>query len=216
MDLPDGTIKPEAASKLKKFVGSDTCEFEAKYEQPLYALNKCKILCSSNFHVNTKSYDEGFERRMLVIPFVYPISIENRDVHLNEKLEAEKPSIVYKALEYYKRLVANNYRFTEINYNYYLSLLGYGNVGTPAIDKQAIINDFLNNCCEADESAKIHNVTLFNAFVNYCNLNNIVLNIDQNEFTFILKKILNPSMFKKMRIDGKNLNGVEGIRLKTC
>lgn len=215
MDLPSGKISNGAASKIKTLTGNDLCKAEAKFENPFHFYNTCKFLFSSNFPVTTESYDSGFQRRMIVIPFIYGVPREKQDRNLLDKLLAEKEAIIYKALRYYIRLRSNNYVFTEIDMDWYIKK---ANDSYPQImfkSADMILKEFIDTFCVLDTDGRMHNAVIYEKYKNYCETKGYVPYNTQQEFTGNLKKLIgNTARFKKIRIGDENKNGIMGLAFR--
>lgn len=102
-------------SLLKSLTGGDLIKVEQKGKQPLYIRFRGGILIASNALPSLQGGDKGQHlfQRFLLVPAEYHVEKKKVDPRLREKLEAETDGIFTWALEGLKRLIANNYRFTE-------------------------------------------------------------------------------------------------------
>ncbi len=67
-----------------RFMRQDFFDFEPKF----------KLWISGNYKPILTNVDEAMRRRMLLVPFIVQIAVEERDLNLIEKLEAEWPAIL--------------------------------------------------------------------------------------------------------------------------
>ena len=87
-------------------------------------INTAKIVYATNHSVVSGNKDDGFLRRLVVVPFPYAVPQENQDIGLGEKIAAERDGIIMKALQYYQALRNRNYRFTG-NFSSNMAVCGY-------------------------------------------------------------------------------------------
>lgn len=222
MDLPGGKINDESIAVLKQLTGNDLCVFEAKYKDPVSFVNTCKFIFSTNIMVTPETYDSGFRRRIIIIPFIYQVPDELKDPHLIDKLLEEKQLIVFNALQHYRGLKSRNYKFTNIDYEFYInSVNNMTGISAVRYDMNDVVLEFIEQCCIFDNESKIHIRDLYLAYKNYCSLNCKESFETQSEFTTALKKAINnlggvenDIEFKRIRNKNGNLSGVVGIALK--
>ncbi|MBR1443848.1 MAG: hypothetical protein IJ583_10000 [Firmicutes bacterium] len=216
MDLPGGKITDKAASVLKAITGNDIYRMEGKFKDPMFDRTHCKFIFSSNFPVVTNIFDEGFARRLIIIPFNYAVAPENMDRHIVTKILEEKDEIVFKALCHYNELKCRNYVFTKCaaNNNYTQNITDY----MQDTDIEKIAESYLRECFVTVSESKIPNYALYERFKSYCLNIGIQLHIPQEATTVMLKRICCkyniPAEFKKIKYGGQSLNGVCGLAFK--
>ncbi|WP_400244966.1 phage/plasmid primase, P4 family [Niallia sp. JL1B1071] len=111
-DLPQGTIKD--TSVFKALVSGDSMHADDKYEKGFDFNNTARLLFAANkLPSNYVDQTSGFYRRLTLIPFQNVVSNENIDRNLKEEMFKEREGIVQWALIGLKRLISNNYQFTE-------------------------------------------------------------------------------------------------------
>lgn len=111
-DLPQGNIKDTAV--FKALVSGDSMHADDKYEKGFDFNNTARLLFAANkLPSNYVDHTSGFYRRLALIPFQNIVSSENIDRNLKEELLKEREGIVQWALIGLKRLIENNYEFTE-------------------------------------------------------------------------------------------------------
>lgn len=110
-DLSDERLDRTAVSVLKKLTGADSISGDVKFGDYLQFENSAKFLYGSNHVVLLPNKDAAFYDRLIVIPFARTVPSDERDFRLEEKLNAERDSIIIQALAAYRRLVKSNYRF---------------------------------------------------------------------------------------------------------
>ena len=210
MDLPDGTIDGKAVSTLKQIIGGDPVSVEAKGKDAYTDYLHCKVLFGTNHPIKLKSRDAAFARRLLLIPFRYPVADKDKDRDLLNKLKLERSGILYQALHAYRGVVQRDYTFTgEARFGFTTEHIV---VEAPAPDSTAI---FSSECCVLDPQAFTSSEALHTAFLKFCCLHSLPSIADRAAFSRALnnhhKGLLRAD---KKRLAGIPTNGYWGIRLK--
>jgi len=99
------------SDKLKALIDHRTIQAEKKFSQPFDFEPFTKFLFASNQLPKFKMVDDGLLRKLIFVEFKNPIPPERRDIHLLNKLKAELPGIIYKALQGMRRFYDNGERF---------------------------------------------------------------------------------------------------------
>ena len=88
-------------------------------------------------------------------------------------------------------------------------------------DIHQLVSAFIDECCLYDNFAVTANCDLYNAFLHFCGLRNININIDQKKFTSTLYNIaalesanISPTRKRLPEDKTKNLRSTAGISLK--
>ncbi|MEW6425189.1 MAG: phage/plasmid primase, P4 family [Bacillota bacterium] len=110
-DLPAQAIEDAAA--FKAIVGGDTITAERKFKNPFSFKPFARLLFSCNRLPYSKDQTGAFYRRLIIIPFENVIPDDKVDKRLKEKLFREVDGIFSWALEGLRRLMANNFTFSE-------------------------------------------------------------------------------------------------------
>lgn len=114
-DLPQGKIKDTGI--FKALVSGDRIQGEEKGLKPFMFRNTARLLFATNkLPSNLVDQTSGFYRRLIIIPFLNVVPINQIDRDLKEKLLLEKEGIVQWAVKGLQRLINNNYCFTESNH----------------------------------------------------------------------------------------------------
>lgn len=115
-DLPTKNIDDNGI--FKALVGEDYLTVEKKNKNPFSFQSKARLLFSCNtIPRNLGDKSEGFYRRLILIRFDHAVPENIKDPNLLEKLRAEADGIFIFALEGLKRLINNNYKFSETERN---------------------------------------------------------------------------------------------------
>ena len=209
MDLPNSALNDQSVGVLKQISGNDLVQVEEKYRTPYAARIGCKMIFGTNHQLRTSSFDAAFLRRILLIPFNYPVPRHAQDPDLVEKLKHEKAGILFRAMYAYHQLRINNYAFAgDDRYD----LLNTTQAGEQVIDQDALIELFIERHIVAADSfvptEKLHMLFLSE---NPCGLS------DRQKFSARFKQLAAKkglaAVNKKKRINGESTNGYEGIAL---
>lgn len=157
-DLSDERLDRTAVSVLKKLTGADSISGDVKFGDYLQFENSAKFLYGSNHVVLLPNKDAAFYDRLIVIPFARTVPSDERDFRLEEKLNAERDSIIIQALAAYRRLVKSNYRFAG---DFPINAVTEDG-GESTADKMA---QFLREDCEIAFGVWTPTGTLYAAFV---------------------------------------------------
>lgn len=189
---------------LKKLSGGDYVMGKQLYEDPVNFINSAVLLFAGNHLPKIKNIDQSnaFSQRLLVIPFDHPVAKNKQDKDLFEKLKKETSYIVEWSMIGLNRLVENNYQFTTSE-ELEMQLNDYSH-------KTNSIDSFISSRCILDDSARIHNSTLYPAYENYC----YELDMTPKNYNYF-NDHMQSLKFKKsrFRILEDNRNGYYGIRL---
>lgn len=148
MDLPSTPLNPRAVSVFKMITGGDPLTADVKYRSPITFLNRAKYILGTNHPLLTQGDDPAFFRRVVAVPFLYPIRQQDQDHFLLEKLDTERSAIIASALQAYQVLRQHNYQFSgEFQIN-------EGLVGRPEQrSENEILQEFIQRCCVVDHTA---------------------------------------------------------------
>ncbi|RDW18784.1 DNA primase family protein [Oceanobacillus chungangensis] len=111
-DLPQGNIRDTAV--FKALVSGDSMHADDKYEKGFDFNNTARLLFAANkLPSNYVDQTSGFYRRLTLIPFQNVVSNENINRSLKDEMFEEREGIVQWGLIGLRRLIDNNYVFTE-------------------------------------------------------------------------------------------------------
>ncbi len=162
-DLP--TKKIDDAGMFKAVTGEDYITGERKHKDPFSFKPFARFLYSCNdIPRNYGDKSEAFYRRLIIIRFSKPVPPEKHDLQLGDKLSLERDGILLWAIEGLKRLIANQYQFTETERTK-AELQAY------KIENNAVLA-FIYEHCALEPDAVSYRKEVYNAFVEYCNANN--------------------------------------------
>jgi putative DNA primase/helicase len=111
-DLPNKAI--DDGGMFKSLTGEDSISAERKNKDPFSFRPYARLLFSCNdIPKNYADRSDGFYRRLTIIRFDKSVPQDKRDPNLRERIAAEADGILTWALDGLKRLIANNYTFSE-------------------------------------------------------------------------------------------------------
>lgn len=158
-DLPTKNIDDNGI--FKALVGEDYLTVEKKNKNPFSFQSKARLLFSCNtIPRNLGDKSEGFYRRLILIRFDHAVPENIKDPNLLEKLRAEADGIFIFALEGLKRLINNNYKFSETERNK-RELEQYR-------EESDNVLSFVGECCELGAGYDYGSTELYNAYKGFC------------------------------------------------
>lgn len=211
MDLFGGTIDAKAVSVLKQITGGDLVSIEAKGKDAYSSHIRCKVLFGTNHPIQLKCRDQAFAKRLLLVPFLYPVPPEQQDRDLLTKLMAERAGILYLAVNAYRDVVKRGYQFTgEGRFGFTVQQIV---VEEPPPDSVAL---FYNKCCiPATEEIFTPTEVLHEAFKSFCVASGLPTIYDRAAFSRALRGHLGGQIIPdKRRVNGIPTNGYKGIMLR--
>ena len=158
-DLPDGMIDDNGM--FKNLVGEDYVPAEKKHKDMFHFKSTARILFSCNrMPENRGDHSDGFYRRLLIVPFLNAVPESKRNPNLIHTFEEEADGIFMFALAGLKRLISQDFKFseTEVNrnevqkYRYECNSVAF----------------FLNSCCEESETDYIRSKDIYDAYKEFC------------------------------------------------
>ena len=204
-----GEIAGRALSDIaifKSVTGRDRIMGEFKGKDPFYFAPTCKLLFAGNTLPRTTEADTtaAFANRLVVLLFNQSIPPEQQDKNLLDRLWLESDSIVTLALHAMQDLMGRNFVFT---------LPGDSGAFLASFSNRSnVLSDFLEECCTLSPDARVFNVDLFAAFVDYCARNGLEA-LSRSQFYDLLSGV--PGVYaKRIRIGKENRQGHIGIGLK--
>jgi len=158
-DLPTKNIDDNGI--FKALVGEDYLTVEKKNRNPFSFQSSARLLFSCNsIPRNYGDRSEGFYRRLIIIRFSHTVPPEKRDPGLLNKFRMEADGIFLFALEGLRRLMNNDFRFSETQVNR-TELQQYR-------EESDSVLSFVKEYCELDPSSATGSTELFRAYKSYC------------------------------------------------
>ncbi len=158
-DLPTKNIDDNGI--FKALVGEDFLTVERKNKDPFSFQPYARLLFSCNsIPRNYGDKSEGFYRRLIIIRFTKPVPVEKKDAGLLDKFKEEADGIFMFAVEGLKRLIANEYQFSETETTKE-ELQRY------RIDSNSVLS-FVEDYCVLDASGEVTREDLFTKYKEYC------------------------------------------------
>lgn len=214
MDLPHGALPEQAVGMLKSISGSDAVTIEAKYQPPYTAKLDCKLVFATNHPIRATIADRALARRLMVLPFQYSVPKNRQDPFLLERLLAERPAILYRAIQAYYELMANHFIFEgddQFNNNAFLGIEADSDMPTDEVEQ------FTQACCvRAASDWFTPTGQLHEAYQTYCKSKGYRCIGERQAFSARLRPILEAKFQArrdKKRVGGVPTNGYRGVRL---
>ena len=199
-DIPDSGLSENGPFKV--LVGGDSSTVDKKFQDPFNFKVTARLLFSCNrLPQNQGDNSDAFYRRLLIIPFNHSVPQEKRNPFLLDDFKEEADGIFMFALEGLKRLIANNFIFSETDVNRN-ELNKYRKNGNSVLA-------FVQDCCDLTFDGQIGTEELYTAYLDYCTENGYR---DYATNTFVSQIKTNFSEIESCR-DSKR-RGFKGIRLK--
>ena len=151
------------SDKFKALVSGDLIQAERKHEQQFAFRPITKYLFASNQLPTFEGINYGIRRRMIILPFKKVFSGAEQNRNLSEELLKELPGIVNWAIIGAKRLVKNNYQFSETKASYE-SREDFENITSSALY-------FFRHNFVADKDGIIPNEDLYKEYREWCEEN---------------------------------------------
>lgn len=200
-ELPDKGI--DDVGFLKALVGQDSIIAERKGKDPFTFVNKAKLIFACNsIPINYGDKSDAFYNKMIIVQFNRQLADDEIDIMLPEKLEKEY--VFLWAMEGLRRLIKNNFRFTETVYS--KKVLEEYKI------KSNYILEFIHDCCVLKQDAEVVSTELYDRYKKYCKENNYKP-LGRNKFKSELENSLG-SKIKAKLVTNNRLSGYSGITLK--
>lgn len=210
MDLPSSALNDQAVGVIKQITGNDLVQVEEKYKTPYATRVGCKLIFGTNHQLRTATFDVAFLRRICLIPFNYPVPKHRQDPYLLDRLKREKAGILFKAMEAYRELCANNYTFAGDDV---YDMVNTRQAGEQLIDHDADIEAFIAR----------HIAVMPGSFVPTKDIHLLYMTENPDgladcqkfstKFKLLAVKHGLAIVNKKKRVSGESINGYEGIAL---
>ena len=163
-DLPTKNVTDN--SMFKAISGEDYITAERKNKDPFSFRPFARLMFSCNkVPRNYGDRSEGFYRRLIIIPVERVIPAEKRDPHLLDKMAAERDGILAWAMDGLRRLIANNYVFSE-------TTLTQAELQRYKVESNSALS-FVDECCVMAPDYACAREEIFLAYREYCSTNGL-------------------------------------------
>lgn len=209
-DMGDAVLSAHTVAIIKNLTGQNSIRSESKGVDAVSVRPTAKLIICSNTALSLHKADKAFEDRIVVVPFENPVSEEDRDPNLFEKLHAELSGIANAAFKHYAKLRDRGYRFSEFD----CDVNGVEIAGVPVqhvavVNHETVINGFWEECCESCDDGFEFTENLFTAYLKYCKVHSLPAVTNKKHFSTLFKGI---SRLEKCKREAQN--GYRGIKLK--
>jgi putative DNA primase/helicase len=169
-----GDILSKHTGKLKKLTGNDEFPAEFKHKTPFKFRNYSKLIFSCNTIPEITDTTDAFFRRLIIINFTQQFLGDKEDIHLLDKLTAEKElsGLFHVLVNRMPRVLENGIRKTtneamETTYDKYMR------GANP-------IRYFVERVLENDSASKVKKMEMYESYEEFCNSNGLALESDQS------------------------------------
>lgn len=171
-DLPSKAIDDNGM--FKSLTGEDYITAERKNRDPFTFRSTARFLFSCNeMPRNYGDRSEGFYRRLVIIPFTKAIPEGKRDPDIRSKLAKERDGILMWALEGLRRLIRNEYRFSETETT-------KAEIERYRVESNSALQ-FFQECCALDDTTAASRTLVFERYKQFCQ-DNCLRPMSQNNF----------------------------------
>ncbi|WP_322019997.1 DNA primase family protein [Clostridium butyricum] len=190
---------------IKALVGQDIVQAERKGKDPFTFVNKATLIFPCN-HLPKILGDntDDFLNKIIIIQFNRQLKENEIDPLFAEKLSNEKDYVFLWAMEGLKRLIHNNFKFTETLEN------------KKFIKEYKVISnnvlEFIQNYCEISEGVEIGSTCLYNTYKKFCIDNNYKA-VSRSKFKDEIVREYGNKIIITL-ITSKRISGFKGITLK--
>lgn len=185
-------------SRIKALTGRDRIRARFMRENSFEFDPQFKIIIAGNHAPHLRNVDEAMRRRLHIIPFTHPISMEERDDQLAEKLRAEYPQIlawmVRGAAEWSETKLGRPGQIAQAVDDY--------------LEAEDTFGEWLSECTERSQNARCLSGGAYKAFRNWAEKNG-EHTMSQKRFVQVLKE----RGFETTRSNGSRY--ISGLSLKT-
>ena len=211
MNISSGILNAKNTRILKEITDPENKFLTVrKYHNTYKIINSCKLVFGSEFQLQPNTYDPDFQNRILYLPLTDTPDKKILSDAFEKNLLSEKSSIIRTAMEGYRELRSNGYRFEgQDEYT-----IDFGNNGMLSVSD--VLPMFVDECLEPAEDGFIFSYELEDSFKKYCYDLNILIPTTKINLSTKLKKYLgNAIKSHKVRKGEQTLNGFSGIRFRS-
>ena len=115
-----------------------------KYHTPYTTKLNCKLVFATNHPIRAIVADQALARRLIILPFQYPIPRSRKNPELLHHLLNERDAILRRAVQAYQVLRANNYVFAGDDLFDNAAIMGISD--EPAVPAD-MVEQFTDTCC---------------------------------------------------------------------
>jgi putative DNA primase/helicase len=151
------------SDRFKALVSGDLIQAERKHENQFAFRPKTKYLFASNRLPTFEGINYGLKRRMIIVPFKRMFQVKDQNKNMLSELLSELPGIIGWAISGAKRLVDNNYQFSETESSD-LCKIEFENFTSSTYM-------FFRENFETDDTGWISNKQMYQEYVDWCREN---------------------------------------------
>ena len=213
MDLPFGSLSEQAVGMIKSISGSDAVTVEVKYHTPYTTKLSCKLVFATNHPIRSTVADKALARRLMILPFQYPIPRSRQNPELLHHLLNERDAILYRAVQAYRILRANNYVFAGDDLFDNAAIMGIADDSAAPAD---MAKQFADTCCVRAPEQFVPTEQVYEAYRAFCQREGVRCSDSCQQFSARIFPIFAAKYQvtrRKKRVEGVPRNGYEGVQL---
>lgn len=190
---------------IKALVGQDIVQAERKGKDPFTFVNKATLIfpCNHLPKILGDSTDD-FLNKIIIIQFNRQLKENEIDPLFPKKLSDEKDYVFLWAMEGLKRLIHNNFKFTDTWENKKF-------INEYKMTSNNVL-EFIQNYCEINEGVEIGSTCLYNTYKQFC-IDNNYKSVSRSKFKDEIIREYGNKIINSL-ITSKRISGFKGITLK--
>ena len=211
-ELPSVALKDTGI--FKHLTGGDPITTDVKYGRPFTFVSYAKLIFATNKIPKSPDDTDAFFRRWIIITFPFKFS-PNPDPSKGEKkadpelaqkiIKNELPGVLNWALEGLKRLMTNNWKFSNTKTTEETRL--------DYIRKSDPVRAFFEDAVVVDPNGAVAKAELYHAYTQYCNENKLERVGDVAFFKGLEKLGVDIHNVSFKRVEGKAIRFLKGVTL---
>lgn len=207
MDLPTKILTENEVSRIKLLTGECRINTEEKYEPAGTTFNHCRSLFATNGNISLKVNDDAFWDRVHFIPFMNSVERQDQDKDLLDKLLLERDGIATKAAKAAKKLIKNNFKFSE-------SKMAKQVIARWKKQTGNLVEEFVKEKCDLNSDYEEFSSDIYECYKKYCGHFGVTP-IGQPGLSRYLSQLPGVTSYKKRKNKDDNpISCIVGIRLK--
>jgi len=151
------------SDRFKALVSGDVIQAERKHENQFVFRPSTKYIFASNRMPSFEGLNYGIRRRITIIPFKRIFREHEQNKNLADELMSELPGIINWAIEGAKRLVSNNYKFSDTKATDETKEDFENTVSSPVM--------FFRENFEANKDGFVNNMVMYKEYRTWCEEN---------------------------------------------
>lgn len=186
------------AEKLKTLISADRVNIPVKYQQDWVGELYTKHVFLMNTLPETPDVTHGFMRKIVIIPFLNQVAPDSIDRDLTRKLKGELSGILNYCYAGYRRLVSNNFVFSECQL--------IERTKKEYMDRENPTGFFFKETFSEKEGAKVKKSLIYKEYKTWCSSNGYIPMSSAKFYRALNSKLAEPAY--NITLDIRMINGV--------